>query len=118
MFRAFLNSEKSAGNDVSNSKQACIIVMDSLVKKSNRMSDQEVSEYLRNFLSANFKEAYPDEVQVFSVSIMPSKSPNVPQQENLTDCGLFLIKNVELFIKNYMEASRVSLSPVKIWLSS
>ena len=31
---------------------------------------------------------------------MPAYHPNVPKQTNGTDCGLFLLENVECFLEN------------------
>ena len=80
-------------------RQSCILVLDSLENKSDIKKKDELCATLRDYLSCKYKETYPGKQRVFSASTIPATSPAVPQQPNSTDCGLFLIKNVECVLK-------------------
>ena len=58
------------------------------------------------FLMEALDKAFPQEDHKFmhdfriASSEMPSYHPKVPKQTNGTDCGLFLLENVETFLSN------------------
>ncbi|XP_062863720.1 sentrin-specific protease 7 isoform X2 [Trichomycterus rosablanca] len=77
------------------SKQFCILIMDSLSCSSKPAVVQVLQEYLE--MEWWVKKG---SVQSFGKGAMKGWSLQVPQQDNFTDCGLFLLQYVESFITN------------------
>jgi sentrin-specific protease 7 len=65
---------------------------------------------LRDYLSCEFKVKYPDlPPRPFTKNNMIGNALKVPQQQNFTDCGLFLLQYVEEFFKNPIADFRVPI---------
>ena len=68
-----------------------ILLLDSL---EDGMKDTVVA-HLREYLACEWREkmvaAGSSEVRLFQASAMPHFCPDIPQQPNLTDCGLYLL---------------------------
>jgi len=53
---------------------------------------------LRDYLTCEYKAKYPNALaHIFNKDNMPALLYEVPQQQNLTDCGLYLLQYVEQF---------------------
>merc|ERR1719450_397729 len=94
-------------------KQPCILVFDSLGGKKDRQA--RLCATLRDFLSKEFEEKNPGQTREFSTRTMPGAAPRVPQQPNLTDCGLFLCHNVETFFKNPIRDYTMPITSLSSW---
>jgi len=93
-------------------KQPLLLVLDSLedgLKNS-------VCDHLRTYLTIEWKEKMKCSRQ-FTVTNMPSFCPKIPQQENLTDCGLFLLEYVESFFKEPISNFSTPLSNMSNWFT-
>lgn len=56
---------------------------------------------LRDYINCEYKAKFPDaQPRQYSKTTMPGCQVKVPQQNNFTDCGLFLLEYVEQFFKN------------------
>ncbi|RWS14335.1 sentrin-specific protease 7-like protein [Dinothrombium tinctorium] len=73
----------------------CIVFMDSLGNvKSSRLSDP-----IRHFLTMEWRMKKGSE-KIFNRNLMPDFFPEVPYQNNSSDCGLFVLEYVEQFLKD------------------
>uniref|UniRef100_A0A3Q3T075 Ubiquitin-like protease family profile domain-containing protein n=1 Tax=Mastacembelus armatus TaxID=205130 RepID=A0A3Q3T075_9TELE len=93
--------ESSAGADVVSStccfvfSRPCILVMDSL-----KLSYHEnVCRLLRDYLQVEW-QVRRGTPRLFTSDTMRSSSCRVPQQDNSSDCGLYLLQYVESFLQN------------------
>ncbi|XP_067310676.1 sentrin-specific protease 7 [Pseudorasbora parva] len=77
------------------SKPPCILIMDSLTC-SGRAS---VVQILQEYLQEEWKVKMGSQ-QSFGKEAMKGWSPLVPQQDNFTDCGIYVLQYVESFIKD------------------
>ncbi|XDV43464.1 hypothetical protein PO909_011943, partial [Leuciscus waleckii] len=77
------------------SKQPCILIMDSLTC-SGRSS---VVQILQEYLQEEWKVKMGSQ-QSFGKEAMKGWSPLVPQQDNFTDCGIYVLQYVESFLKD------------------
>ncbi|XP_051725153.1 sentrin-specific protease 6 isoform X2 [Ctenopharyngodon idella] len=84
---------RSALNNVS--KQPCILIMDSLTC-SERSS---VVQILQEYLQEEWKVKMGSQ-QSFGNEVMKGWNPLVPQQDNYTDCGIYVLQYVESFLKD------------------
>ncbi|XP_069577356.1 sentrin-specific protease 7-like isoform X2 [Brachyistius frenatus] len=76
-------------------KRPCLLVMDSL-----KLSYHEnVCRLLRDYLQVEW-EVRRRSHRLFSADSMRSCSCRVPQQDNSSDCGVFLLQYVESFLQN------------------
>ncbi|XP_074600093.1 uncharacterized protein LOC141854349 [Brevipalpus obovatus] len=84
-------------------KRPCMIYMDSLGQKPG----ERWSDPIRNLLAKEWEDhvlkksiefSNESERKLFRKDSMPEKVPSVPSQDNLYDCGLFLLQNVESFL--------------------
>ena len=73
-------------------KRPIIIVLDSL--EDGRKNS--VCNNLRTYLTMEWRAKMSSE-RTFSVSDLPAYCPRIPQQTNMTDCGIFLLQYVESF---------------------
>ena len=58
-------------------------------------------EYIDKKVSIEHKKFFEDPAygwEAFSEKSMPLLVPKLPKQNNYTDCGLFLLENVETFL--------------------
>ncbi|XP_037129468.1 sentrin-specific protease 7-like isoform X1 [Syngnathus acus] len=77
------------------STQPCILVMDSL----NVGQHENACKLLRDYLQVEWEERKGLH-RVFTADSMHSYSCSVPQQDNSSDCGLYLLQYVESFFQN------------------
>ena len=77
-----------------------MLLLDSL---EDGMKDEVVAN-LREYLACEWREkmvvGQGQEVRLFQQSSMPHFCPDIPQQPNLTDCGLYLLEYVEAFFRS------------------
>ncbi|KAL4649020.1 sentrin-specific protease 6 [Arapaima gigas] len=76
-------------------KQPCILIMDSL-KGPTRST---VVKTLREYLEVEW-EARKGTQRSFGKDVMRGSSPRVPQQDNYSDCGVYVLQYVESFFEN------------------
>ncbi|KAH9560680.1 hypothetical protein CY35_06G119500 [Sphagnum magellanicum] len=96
-----------ADGDLQSSSECCIIHLDSLITGGHK--SQGVFNCLRSYLVAEWKyrrELHKD-IEDLSVKTLPLKAESirgrrvqVPLQDNESDCGLFLLHYIELFVKD------------------
>lgn len=61
-------------------------------------SRSRVVATLRDYLTCEYKaKVYDKSTKVFNKSVIPGHNVKVPQQNNFTDCGLYLLQYVENF---------------------
>ncbi|KAM9835753.1 sentrin-specific protease 7b isoform 2-T2 [Aulostomus maculatus] len=76
-------------------KRPCILIMDSL--KSSRHNN--VCRLLRDYLQVEW-QVRRGRQRLFTADSMRHCSCSVPQQDNSSDCGLYLLQYVESFLQN------------------
>lgn len=76
-------------------KQPCILLMDSLRGPSR----SNVVRTLREYLEVEW-EVRKGSKRSFSKDIMKGSNPKVPQQNNFSDCGVYVLQYVESFFEN------------------
>ena len=104
--------EEDISNDVP-VKQPCILVFDSLGGSKARQA--RLCAVLRDFLSLEYQEKYPGQKREFSTRTIPGCAPKVPQQPNLTDCGIYVCHNVETFFKKPIQDYTLPITSLKNW---
>ncbi|XP_015255929.1 PREDICTED: sentrin-specific protease 6 [Cyprinodon variegatus] len=76
-------------------KQPCILIMDSLRGPSR----SNVVKTLREYLEVEW-EVRRGSQRSFGKDVMKGSSPRVPQQDNFSDCGVYVLQYVESFFEN------------------
>ncbi|XP_019130627.1 sentrin-specific protease 6 isoform X1 [Larimichthys crocea] len=76
-------------------KQPCILIMDSLRGPAR----STVVKTLREYLEVEW-EVRKGTQQSFGKDVMKGSSPRVPQQDNFSDCGVYILQYVESFFEN------------------
>ncbi|KAM4633410.1 sentrin-specific protease 6 isoform 2-T2 [Polymixia lowei] len=76
-------------------KQPCILIMDSLRGPAR----STVVKTLREYLEVEW-EVRKGTQQSFGKDVMKGSSPRVPQQDNFSDCGVYVLQYVESFFEN------------------
>ncbi|XP_006835856.1 PREDICTED: sentrin-specific protease 6 [Chrysochloris asiatica] len=76
-------------------KQPCILLMDSLRGPSRT----NIMKILREYLEVEW-EVKKGSKRSFSKDIMKGSNPKVPQQNNFSDCGVYVLQYVESFFEN------------------
>ncbi|XP_074752034.1 sentrin-specific protease 6 isoform X3 [Athene noctua] len=76
-------------------KQPCILLMDSLRGPSR----SNVVKTLREYLEVEW-EVRKGNRRSFSKDVMKGSNPKVPQQNNFSDCGVYILQYVESFFEN------------------
>ncbi|CAK1553593.1 unnamed protein product [Leptosia nina] len=76
-------------------KQPCILIFDSLAGTSR----SRVVATLRDYLTCEY-QAKVSKNKVFNKDNIKGSCPKIPQQNNFTDCGLYLLQYVEQFFKD------------------
>ncbi|KAF7641735.1 hypothetical protein LDENG_00273600, partial [Lucifuga dentata] len=71
-------------------KQPCILIMDSLRGPAR----STVVKTLREYLEVEW-EVRKGTVRSFGKDVMKGSSPRVPQQDNFSDCGVYILQYVE-----------------------
>lgn len=92
----------------------CILVFDSL-RGTYR---SRVTATLREYLSCEYAAKKPDgaeEEKVFDRHLMPGHNAMVPQQNNFTDCGLFVLQYVEEMCRSPISDFKLPMKLLKNW---
>ncbi|XP_013887509.1 sentrin-specific protease 6 [Austrofundulus limnaeus] len=76
-------------------KQPCILIMDSLRGPAR----SNVVKTLREYLEVEW-EVRKGVARSFGKVVMRGSSPRVPQQDNFSDCGVYILQYVESFFEN------------------
>ncbi|XP_017260900.1 sentrin-specific protease 6 [Kryptolebias marmoratus] len=76
-------------------KQPCILIMDSLRGPTR----SNVVKTLREYLEVEW-EVRKASQRSFGKEVMRGSSPRVPQQDNFSDCGVYILQYVESFFEN------------------
>ncbi|XP_034158023.2 sentrin-specific protease 6 isoform X4 [Pangasianodon hypophthalmus] len=76
-------------------KQPCILIMDSLRGPAR----STVVKTLREYLEVEW-EVRKGTQRSFGKDLMKGSSPRVPQQDNFSDCGVYVLQYVESFFEN------------------
>ncbi|XP_073711808.1 sentrin-specific protease 6 isoform X2 [Misgurnus anguillicaudatus] len=76
-------------------KQPCILIMDSLRGPTR----STVVKTLREYLEVEW-EVRKGSKRSFGKDVMKGSSPRVPQQDNFSDCGVYVLQYVESFFEN------------------
>ncbi|XP_077366072.1 sentrin-specific protease 6 [Festucalex cinctus] len=76
-------------------KQPCILIMDSLRGPAR----STVVRTLREYLEVEW-EVRKGSQRAFGKDVMKGSSPRVPQQDNFSDCGVYILQYVESFFEN------------------
>ncbi|XP_043962953.1 sentrin-specific protease 6 [Gambusia affinis] len=76
-------------------KQPCILIMDSLRGPTR----SNVVKTLREYLEVEW-EVRKATQRGFGKEVMKGSSPRVPQQDNFSDCGVYVLQYVESFFEN------------------
>ncbi|XP_064412574.1 sentrin-specific protease 6 isoform X2 [Latimeria chalumnae] len=76
-------------------KQPCILIMDSLRGPSR----SNVVKTLREYLEVEW-EVRKGNKRSFNKDLMKGSNPRVPQQDNFSDCGVYILQYVESFFEN------------------
>ncbi|XP_061571785.1 sentrin-specific protease 7-like [Cololabis saira] len=77
-------------------KRPCILVMDSLKLSSH----DNVCRLIRDYLQVEWEVRRTSSPRLFSSNAVRSSSCSVPQQDNSSDCGVYLLQYVETFLQN------------------
>ncbi|KAM4694310.1 sentrin-specific protease 6 [Discoglossus pictus] len=80
-------------------KQPCILLMDSLRGPSR----STVVKTLREYLEVEW-EVRKGSKRSFSKDFMKGSNPRVPQQNNFSDCGVYILQYVESFFENPIQS--------------
>ncbi|XP_017115056.1 uncharacterized protein LOC108137695 [Drosophila elegans] len=93
-------------------KQPVILIFDSLAGTSRN----RVIAILRDYLTCEYQAKKPNaQAYVFNKDNMPGHRVEVPQQENLTDCGLYLLQYVEQFFTKPIRDYRLPIKGLSNW---
>ncbi|XP_017863621.1 PREDICTED: sentrin-specific protease 6 isoform X3 [Drosophila arizonae] len=103
---------RATNEDVPAVKQPLILIFDSLAGASR----SRVVATLRDYLTCEYKVKKPDaQAHVFNKDNMPGHCVKVPQQNNFTDCGLYLLQYVEQFFKDPIKDYRLPIKQLTNW---
>ncbi|XP_067645133.1 uncharacterized protein velo isoform X2 [Eurosta solidaginis] len=109
------NNTTSAGTKSQAIKQPLILIFDSLAGASR----SRVVATLRDYLSCEYRAKLPDVTpHVFNKDNMPGHCAKVPQQNNFTDCGLYLLQYVEHFFKDPIKDYRLPIKQLSNWFDT
>ncbi|XP_075164441.1 uncharacterized protein LOC142237012 isoform X2 [Haematobia irritans] len=96
-------------------KQPLILIFDSLAGASR----SRVVATLRDYLTCEYKAKMPEaSLHTFNKDNMPGHCVKVPQQNNFTDCGLYLLQYVEQFFKDPIRDYRVPIKQLANWFDT
>lgn len=96
-------------------KQPLILIFDSLSGASRSRVVATLRDYLTCEYKAKIKE---DSAHVFNKFNMPGHCVKVPQQNNFTDCGLYLLQYVEKFFKDPIQDYRLPIKQLMNWFET
>ena len=94
-------------------RQSCLLVLDSL--GGNRARQARLCGVLREFLTMEFQAKYPGQEKEFTTKTIPGCAPKVPQQPNLTDCGIYVCHNVETFFRTPIQDFTMPITSLRSW---
>ncbi|XP_017010995.2 sentrin-specific protease 6 [Drosophila takahashii] len=107
-----LQGPVAMGGDDGAIKQPVILIFDSLAVTSRHRA----IAILRDYLTCEYRAKNPDgQAHVFNKDNMPGHRVEVPQQENLTDCGLYLLQYVEHFFTQPIRDYRLPIAELSNW---
>jgi sentrin-specific protease 7 len=93
-------------------KLPCILIFDSL----SGAARARVVATLRDYLTCEYRAKLPNQpIKVFNKNNMFGNCVKVPQQNNFTDCGLFLLQYVEEFYRNPIKDYRLPIKSLHNW---
>lgn len=105
-------ARSSGADDVPAVKQPLILIFDSLAGASR----SRVVATLRDYLTCEYRVKKPDaQAHVFNKDNMPGHCVKVPQQNNFTDCGLYLLQYVEQFFSEPIKDYRLPIKQLTNW---
>ena len=96
-----LESDSDKKVEVESGRKPCVLFMDSLGNASHKKS---LSQPIRDFLSLEWKSTHGFELSFrnkplnLGRPVMRDFTPHVPNQNNSSDCGLFVLEYVEQFV--------------------
>ncbi|KAL0266315.1 UNVERIFIED_CONTAM: hypothetical protein PYX00_008899 [Menopon gallinae] len=91
-------------------KQPCILIFDSLAGASR----VRVVATLRDYLKIEYKKKMGRDRE-FSKDTIKGAVPKVPQQNNFTDCGLYVLQYVESFFQDPLHDFKLPLKYLQDW---
>ncbi|CAH0556439.1 unnamed protein product [Brassicogethes aeneus] len=91
-------------------KQPCIFIFDSLAGNCR----SRVVATLRDYLTCEYK-AKMDKDRIFNKDVIKGSCIKVPQQNNFTDCGLYVLQYVEQFFKDPIVDYNLPMKQLKNW---
>ncbi|XP_066255314.1 uncharacterized protein [Euwallacea similis] len=91
-------------------KQPCILIFDSLAGPSR----SRVVATLRDYLTVEHKVKMDSE-RVFDKDTIKGACCKVPQQNNFTDCGLYVLQYVEQFFKDPITDYNIPIKGIVDW---
>ncbi|XP_028296460.1 sentrin-specific protease 6 [Gouania willdenowi] len=100
MSESFLSSNKPT-----QCKQPCILIMDSLRGPTR----STVVKTLREYLEVEW-EVRKGSRRSFGKEVMRGSSPRVPQQDNFSDCGVYVLQYVESFFQSPIPSFHLPLN--------
>ncbi|GAB0091221.1 hypothetical protein DMENIID0001_060350 [Sergentomyia squamirostris] len=96
-------------------KQPCILIFDSLAVHYR----SRVVATLRDYLTCEYKAKISEtSTHSFNKDNMPGHNVKVPQQNNFTDCGLYLLQYVEAFFSMPIRDYRLPIKHLVNWFST
>ncbi|XP_037905145.1 protein split ends isoform X3 [Hermetia illucens] len=96
-------------------KQPLILIFDSLAGASRSRVVATLRDYLTCEYRAKIKE---DTTHVFNKFNMPGHCVKVPQQNNFTDCGLYVLQYVEQFFKDPIKDYKLPIKQLVSWFET
>ncbi|XP_051908628.1 sentrin-specific protease 6 [Hippocampus zosterae] len=93
--RSAPNRDASRAFEAHRGKRSCILIMDSLRGPAR----STVVKTLREYLEVEW-EVRKGSRRTFGKDVMKGSSPRVPQQDNFSDCGIYVLQYVESFFEN------------------
>lgn len=92
----------------------CILIFDSLIGAPR----SRVVATLRDYLTCEYKAKFPElPPRSFTKDNLFGSQVKVPQQNNFTDCGLFLLQYVEHFFKDPIKDFRIPIKVLANWFN-
>uniref|UniRef100_S4PY82 Sentrin/sumo-specific protease senp7 n=5 Tax=Pararge aegeria TaxID=116150 RepID=S4PY82_9NEOP len=91
-------------------KQPCILIFDSLAGASR----SRVVATLRDYLTCEYQTKI-SKSKIFNKDNIKGCCPKVPQQNNFTDCGLYLLQYVEQFFKDPVMDYSLPIKQLSNW---
>ncbi|XP_052895861.1 uncharacterized protein LOC128303049 [Anopheles moucheti] len=112
---AAVTQKQAAKNARQPIQQPCILIFDSL----SVTSKSHVLATLRDYLTCEYQAKMPDKrPKRFNEHNMPGHCVNVPQQNNYTDCGLYLLQYVEQFFLDPIRDYHLPIEQLEDWFET